>query len=139
MSEKKHTAEPWATEYRRTGNDEDMAQEIFDADGETIATLSWYRVRKDDRTTTTNREENARRIVSCVNFCKGLSTENMENDTLESSLKEVLERIKSQRDELLAALKECAWFIDNCGAQAGVTELLDKKIYPLIVEVEATI
>ena len=43
-------------------------------------------------------EINAKRIVACVNFCKGLSTENMENDTLESSLKNVLERTKEKGD-----------------------------------------
>lgn len=42
------------------------------------------------------------------------------------------DELRAQRDELLAALKEAAKFIDDCGAQAGVADLLDNKLYPLI-------
>lgn len=72
MSDTKHTAEPWATAYRERGGGS-QAQEIFDSDGLTIATLSWYAVRKDEKTVTTNRAENARRIVACVNACTGMA------------------------------------------------------------------
>jgi hypothetical protein len=104
-----HTAEPWATAYRATGNEDDMAQEIFDTDGRTIATLAWYRVRKDERTTGTNREENARRIVACVNACKGVTTEALqamvEITISREPINELFSGIESQRNELLAALK----------------------------------
>jgi hypothetical protein len=60
---------------------------------------------------------NARRIVDCVNFCKGIDTERMHSD-MEQGVNandqiEAMERyrerivdLEEQRDELLAALKE---------------------------------
>ena len=100
MSETKHTPEPWA---------------MREADGLVAIAHSKGFILEDDD----DRQNiiDARRIVACVNFCKGLSTENMENDTLEDSLKEVLERTKSQRDELLAALTHAATdYIDQNGS-----------------------
>jgi len=73
-----HTKEPWKTAYRRRPSNEMMYQEIFDSNGKTIAILTWYPVKIDEYTTATNREENARRIVACVNACVGISTEDLE-------------------------------------------------------------
>lgn len=99
----KHTREPWATDYRERPDDM-FAQEVFDANGETIATLAWFQV-DSGVGTTTNREANALRIVACVNACAGWETRQLEAMEL-GSLKESLVRVMQQRDELLAALEE---------------------------------
>ncbi len=76
---REHVKEPWKTAYRINPRTQMYAQEIFDENGETIATLSWYPVKKNDHMTATNREANARRIVACVNRCSGISTEDLED------------------------------------------------------------
>ena len=53
-----------------------------------------------------NRIEDARRIVACVNFCAGISTENLEGNEKLLWLAEQCNAVKLQRDELLAALDE---------------------------------
>lgn len=73
-----HTSEPWRTAYRINPRTEMYYQEIFDINGEIIATMSWYPVKKNEHTITTNREANARRIVACVNYCKGIPIEELE-------------------------------------------------------------
>lgn len=106
----KHTPEPWATEYRER-HDGTFAQEIFDADGETIAILAWHPVRLDGWTKT-DREENARRIVAAVNACSGFEVETLESIAMTGEtllarfelMKSENEQLKKQRDELLAAL-----------------------------------
>ena len=125
MMEKLHTPEPWIEAGPSFGA-EKMAEvteivtvygEDDDEESDTICEFPGY-IDKETRAA------NARRIVACVNFCKGLSTENIENDTLESSLKEALERVKTQRDnataqrdELLAALTHAATdYIDQNGS-----------------------
>ena len=50
-------------------------------------------------------QEDARRIVSCVNFCAGVSTENLENNEKLLWLAEQYNTVKSLRDELLTALE----------------------------------
>lgn len=97
----KHTNEPWATEYRERP-DGMFAQEIFDADGETIATMAWYPV-KVEIGTATNREDNARRIVACVNACAGIPGE-----WLAEGPQRVWRELTTRNDELLSALKRIA-------------------------------
>ncbi|MCK9577093.1 MAG: hypothetical protein M0R51_14410 [Clostridia bacterium] len=74
--ELQHTKEPWFTAYRENGAGM-CSQDIFDINGETIAEMAWFPVKEGNKTYT-NREENARRIVACVNACKGISTEDLE-------------------------------------------------------------
>ncbi len=105
MSDQEHTAEPWKTAYRKSvlGG---FGQEVFDADGNTIATMAWYAVEIAPGHTGTNREANARRIVACVNACSGISTEKLEeaNDLFKAAAAGGA-TYKRQRDELLAALE----------------------------------
>lgn len=108
MSELSYTKEPWSTEYRQSVCG--YSQEIFDADGQVIATAAWYIVQVSPETITTNREQNARRIVACVNACAGLDTALLENitmlgDTLKDRI-DVLRNEANQRDQLLAALEK---------------------------------
>jgi hypothetical protein len=57
-------------------------------------------------------KSNARRIVACVNACKNISTENLENsanfvDAINAPLR-MLEAVKAENDKLLAELKNIA-------------------------------
>lgn len=53
-----------------------------------------------------DREENARRIVACVNFCAGISTENLEGNEKLLWLAEQYNAVKSQREALQAVIGE---------------------------------
>ena len=75
--ELQYTEEPWFTAYRENGAGM-YSQDVFDSDGNKILEMSWYPVKIGNKTYT-NREENARRVVACVNACKGISTENLES------------------------------------------------------------
>jgi hypothetical protein len=61
----KHTPGPWGTAYRKTARG--YAQDIFDAQGLSIATSAWYPVAVSETTTGTNREANAKFIVRACN------------------------------------------------------------------------
>lgn len=112
MKKMEHTKEPWSTAYRRTDIEDNMAQEIFDSNGQKIATCAWFSVSTEKGHISTNREANARRIVACVNACVGISTENLEElkDGLDSHSVVVLvadlKKAENQRDELVALLKD---------------------------------
>lgn len=64
----KATPGEWRTEYRKTARG--YAQEVFDAAGDTIATLAWHAVPLNDTTTATDREPNAHLIAAAVNFIR---------------------------------------------------------------------
>ena len=51
-------------------------------------------------------EENARRIVACLNACEGISTENLEDSLPVKELAQQYNEAIRQRDELSAALEE---------------------------------
>jgi len=70
----KFTPGPWETAYRKNG-DGMFRQDIFDNMGSTIAVASWHPVRVDERTTRTDREDNARLIAAAPELliaCKDL-------------------------------------------------------------------
>lgn len=52
-------------------------------------------------------KDNARRIVACVNACRGLATDDLEQRGLISAVGSELLSADRQRDKLLAALKDC--------------------------------
>ncbi len=70
-----------------------------------------------------DREENARRIVACVNFCAGISTENLEGNEKLLWLAEQYNEVKSQRDALSLALEEArtglVWYQEHCPSDAN--------------------
>ena len=103
-----HTPEPWIQEYDDNG---------------------FYEIKSEQdsrRITFTQREgstdeANARRIVACVNACKGISTEDLETlPTLQTALDEAA-LIEKQRDELLAALESVA-VVAHCGGLDCMSE-----------------
>lgn len=85
----KHTPEPW--NGKRIG----IAVHYFESIGVEMALTG-----KSDEAMA-----NARRIVACVNFCAGVSTENLENNEKLLWLAEQYNSVKNQRDDLLAALE----------------------------------
>lgn len=94
MSENKHTAEPWAVK----------GATIRTADGIGIDVIATMQVSNQPFW-----DEDARRIVACVNACAGCATKVLEtapvgffNSTYGHP--KYLEEITKQRDELLAAL-----------------------------------
>lgn len=64
-----------------------------------------------------------RRIVACVNFCAGISTENLEGNEKLLWLAEQYNEVKSQRDALSLALEEArtglVWYQDHCPSDAN--------------------
>lgn len=125
MSETKHTPEPWeifGSDKNRIGHGQ-----------EAVASTHTYFNHRD--------EANARRIVACVNACAGISTEKLEENAADPiaglfgrmAAREGTraDKAESQRDELLAALKEIALpvlsYSDDCGyAYNTISELLKK-------------
>ncbi len=60
-------------------------------------------------------DANARRIVACVNACKGIKTESLEMEVLSWITDETGQSLlQRERDELLAALKAFVRYADDC-------------------------
>ena len=94
-----HTQEPWAF----TEGDHVVSESDQDNNGFFIADCFGP-----------DHLHNARRIVACVNGCRGISTDLLENVTLQpkqvaarESLSTYVKQIEAQRDELLKLVKEC--------------------------------
>lgn len=66
-----HTKGPWFTEYRANKRG-GYSQEVFDSEGEVVATAAWFPVSLNDTTTTTNREANARLIAAAPELLEAL-------------------------------------------------------------------
>ena len=98
---KKHGNEPWSSV--EVTNDEDQLIKIRASNGANIARL-WIDV--DDNHFSDEQRENARRIVACVNACRGLPTDELEQKGLVAAVGTQLLDVEQQRDVLLAALDE---------------------------------
>lgn len=98
---RKYGMEPWnAVEVTR---DEDELIQIRASNGGIIARL-WIDV--DDREFSDEQRENARRIVACVNACRGLPTDELEQKWFLAAVGTLLLEADQQRDELLAEKKD---------------------------------
>lgn len=107
---RKHTPEPWKL-YR---ND----QSVGDAVGHAVCDV-WPR--GDDKIASEEGKANARRIVACVNACRGLPTDEMEKSGLASAFGNQMLELEQQRDhihakvdELLAALVNAKESLERC-------------------------
>lgn len=97
---KQHANEPWsAVEVTK---DEDRLIKIRASNGANIARL-WIDV--DDKHFSDEQRENARRIVACVNACRNLSNDELEQKGLVTSISARFLAAERSRDELLAALE----------------------------------
>lgn len=97
---KQHNNEPWrAVEVTE---DEDQLIKIRASNGANIARL-WIDV--DDKHFSDEQRENARRIVACVNACRGLPTDELEQKGLVAAVGTQLLEADQQSDELLEALE----------------------------------
>lgn len=65
-----HTPGPWGQSHRQTG-EESWNTEVYDAKGETIATLAWYPV-KTAEGVSTSREANAHLIAAAPDLLAAL-------------------------------------------------------------------
>jgi len=130
-----HTKEPWRTASRITPRTEMYAQEIFDTDGETIAALSWYPVKKNNHTTATNREANARRIVACVNACARIPIEAIEEAAqMPDGFSTLAAVYAKQRDEVIEALESVL-----SGYETGIVHGFDNPCKCQVCEARAII
>lgn len=112
---KQHTKEPWvvANEYdNRVHVCAPWSNEVRPEDSETFGSYLGAHVCElpfnDGVPTREQARANARRIVACVNVCAGIGTEILENapDFSTAFLSSETIRLKEQRDELFAALKD---------------------------------
>ncbi|HHQ4739158.1 hypothetical protein ACK37G_15185 [Aeromonas veronii] len=90
----KHTPEPW-------GFHQDASGDVFISSAETSFHIAEVGS-EDDETVIPD----ARRIVACVNACRGLPTDELEQKGLVAAVGTQLLDADQQRDELLAALEE---------------------------------
>ncbi|WP_041208802.1 hypothetical protein [Aeromonas jandaei] len=97
---KQHVNEPWSAV--EVTNDEDQLIKIRASNGANIARL-WIDV--DDNHFSDEQRENARRIVACVNACRGLPTDELEQKGIVAAVGTQLLEADQLRDELLAALE----------------------------------
>lgn len=109
MSENKHTPEPLSY-----GEDND----------------GWYVARGNEQIGYCLTEDDARRIVACVNACDGLDVEELERFGLGSALGSEIVNLRRMRDDLLAALEKCrkelsAWMRDH-GEDIGTREAVSE-------------
>ena len=91
-----HTKEPWLCDKRTVYALNKKGFNIFSA------------VVQDCRTSNSEMEENARRIVACVNACEGISTENLEDNKPIIELANDYNAVLKQRDMLLDVLRKTA-------------------------------
>ena len=64
-----HSPEPWSPSNRDTGMSSTVYRTILGSDDELVASIY----------TSDEQEGNLERIVACVNFCRGVSTEDLVN------------------------------------------------------------
>lgn len=112
----KHTPEPWVVE---------KAHDI-----DAIAWVGQFAVLPEGHATKVirgNTEDDARRIVACVNACVGWETSQLEAMEM-GSLRESLLRVMDQRDQLLEALHDAATSLETIQLRSfGEDSFLDSK------------
>jgi len=127
-----HTPEPWSIEKENC-----HTNDVGTCHGEdgwfTILSEGWW-----DHMPPVSAEANARRIVACVNACAGTSTswligygDGLHKTESGKPIRENLEAIVSQRDELLAALKSLNYSASHDSYNAKVVrEAIAKAVQP---------
>lgn len=98
-----HTKEPWSVAGIA---DEMIVAKVSELAHAHIATIH-------------HNGNDSRRIVACVNACRGLPTDELEQKGLVAAVGTQLLDVEQQRDELLAALKEIAGCDPHHQSSAG--------------------
>ncbi|WP_439829962.1 hypothetical protein [Aeromonas veronii] len=99
----KHTPEPWQVH-------QDASGDVFISSAETSFHIAEIGSEDDEAVI-----PDARRIVACVNACRGLPTDELEQKGLVAAVGTQLLEADQQRDELLTALEALA----ECYCEAG--------------------
>jgi hypothetical protein len=99
----KHTPGPWFQEHRKKANGM-YATEVFDKEGQTIATLAWHS-KKIGNVTITDREANARLIAAAPDLLDALQKISKELRTSNDRMK-MIEAIEKLTNAALAKTEE---------------------------------
>lgn len=111
---RKHTKEPWKVEKELNSRSGEWLISMDAGDkGRGIAIA-------ETRVGSGCEEENAKRIVACVNACKGLETDGL--GQLATAVNKRYNDMKSQRDDLLCALKQAREYLSEIRECAGKSE-----------------
>lgn len=101
----KHTPEPWSYGFPKVnGVDVREAKCMVSAGGWHVASVSHGGIYPDEPFGSQTREANARRIVACVNACRGLPTDDLEKMQLGGVLNATAELL-AQREQLQSKYK----------------------------------
>lgn len=129
MGHMKHTPEPWGVDFNNTYKGK--PHYMVGVPGERICVALTGTVGAGDDEES---KANARRIVACVNACRDIDMTVLEMpnysvkaelDTLDAQIAGRL-KAESQRDELLAALKEVVYCSENFGKAYAGRDARDK-------------
>ncbi len=137
----KHTKEPWIL---RDGDDMECEKVITTKIRDNTHVIPIVQIETDwTGKVGIEQKENARRIIACVNACAGIETDKLEAVAflyphLPAGLKDSAieySEIKSQRDELIAAIKQT---LDENGHLADGDVCTLKVLKDVIAKVEAS-
>lgn len=128
MSENKHTPEPW--HLCEVENETGRIKHLVPVDAEKMSLLTIVENYQATFAAIYN-DDDARRIVACVNACAEIDTELLEiiadND---KTLAGVIANIEKQRDELLAALESMVREFDyTCGDKVFLERNRTQALY----------
>lgn len=132
----KHTPEPWYAVKSKHGIDGGhTAVAVIDPEAEDKATLIVSEQYEDDDEFSV--EENARRIVACVNACANIPTEHLEQHGHEFLgfyvQQREMEEIIVQRDKLKSAVHEITQYIKDYPFDMGLEDFTKSVIQKLEV------
>ena len=113
----KHTPEPWQAH-------QDASGDVFISSAATSFHIAEIGSEDDDTAI-----PDARRIVACVNACRGLPTDELEQKGLVAAVGTQLLDVERQRDELLTALEDAVETIEWMnGCSSPAVDEVEKAI-----------
>lgn len=107
------TPRPWFQSHR-CRSDGMYSTEIYDARGETIATVAWYPVSLGEGVAGTARDANAALIVEAVNAYDALR---LENERLRKELEAEKKRAEAYREAGIDCILQGEWYKNRTDAE----------------------